>query len=343
MLCANLVALRVLPVEPNQMSSFQNILVEVHGDSIQSGPWRRAGRIATHSAARLTLVRVLEEFPWYTRLVIPRSGDLLELIERDRTEQLQRLAEAILEESPGTVLDVEVLRGHCAVELTRAVLRHGHDLLIKEAEDEAVGVFGSTDLRLLRYCPCPVWITRRGERDAPYRRIVAAIDPIPDDKDRNALDEQILETALRIGEIEGPDTEVHVIHAWSAPGELLLRSGPHRVPQRLIDEYSKQMEDEIKRTIDRFLDPFRGRIAPERVHLLNGEARAVLSQFVSSREVDLVVMGTLGRARLVGLLMGNTAETILGQLGCSVLALKPPAFVSPVRLDDAPHSTSSSR
>jgi nucleotide-binding universal stress UspA family protein len=30
--------------------------------------------------------------------------------------------------------------------------------------------------------------------------------------------------------------------------------------------------------------------------------------------------------------MGNTAEAILGQLDCSVLAIKPPGFVSPVSL-----------
>jgi hypothetical protein len=29
--------------------------------------------------------------------------------------------------------------------------------------------------------------------------------------------------------------------------------------------------------------------------------------------------------------MGNTAETILDQLSCSVLVMKPPGFVSPVR------------
>lgn len=316
------------------MRSFQNILLEVHGDSMQPGLWRRTSRVASRSNARLTLARVIEDFPWYTRLVIPQAGELLELIHRDRTEQLQRLAETILEESPGTVLDVSVLQGHSAIELTRAVLRHGHDLLVKEAEAEGGALLGSTDLRLLRYCPCPVWITRRGESDAPYRRIVAAIDPIPEDNDRNELDRQVLETALGMAEIEGPDTEVHVLHAWTAPGELLLRTGPHRVPQHLVTEYARGMEHEIRRTIDRFLEPYHDQIAADRVHLLNGEARIVLPQFVAGRQVDLVVMGTLGRARLAGLLMGNTAETILGQLGCSVLALKPVAFKTPVSLDD---------
>jgi nucleotide-binding universal stress UspA family protein len=32
--------------------------------------------------------------------------------------------------------------------------------------------------------------------------------------------------------------------------------------------------------------------------------------------------------------MGNTAEAILGALECSVLAIKPPGFVTPITLPD---------
>lgn len=42
-------------------------------------------------------------------------------------------------------------------------------------------------------------------------------------------------------------------------------------------------------------------------------------------------MGTVGRTGLNGLIMGNTAETLLRSLRCSVLAVKPEGFVSPVR------------
>ena len=43
-------------------------------------------------------------------------------------------------------------------------------------------------------------------------------------------------------------------------------------------------------------------------------------------------MGTVGRHGLSGILIGNTAEDILSNVDCSVLALKPDGFVSPVRL-----------
>jgi nucleotide-binding universal stress UspA family protein len=46
-----------------------------------------------------------------------------------------------------------------------------------------------------------------------------------------------------------------------------------------------------------------------------------------------VVMGTVGRTGIPGLIMGNSAETILQQVDCSVLAIKPPGFIAPVTVD----------
>ena len=43
-----------------------------------------------------------------------------------------------------------------------------------------------------------------------------------------------------------------------------------------------------------------------------------------------MILGTLGRTGVPGLFIGNTAEAVLHQVDCSVLALKPPGFVSPV-------------
>lgn len=48
----------------------------------------------------------------------------------------------------------------------------------------------------------------------------------------------------------------------------------------------------------------------------------------------LVVMGTAARTGIPGFIMGNTAETILNRPDCSVLAVKPPGFVTPVTVED---------
>ncbi|MDH3609808.1 MAG: hypothetical protein OEQ24_11280 [Gammaproteobacteria bacterium] len=44
-------------------------------------------------------------------------------------------------------------------------------------------------------------------------------------------------------------------------------------------------------------------------------------------------MGTIARKGIAGFFMRNTAETILNQINCSILTVKPPGFISPVKLD----------
>ena len=61
--------------------------------------------------------------------------------------------------------------------------------------------------------------------------------------------------------------------------------------------------------------------------------RGRLDALRAQLDADLVVMGTVGRTGIAGLFIGNTAEMVLEQVQCSVLAVKPAGFVSPVQAD----------
>ena len=67
-----------------------------------------------------------------------------------------------------------------------------------------------------------------------------------------------------------------------------------------------------------------------KTHLLKGSARKEIPALAKRIEADLVVIGTVARTGVSGFIMGNTAETILNQIDCSVLAIKPPGFKTPV-------------
>ena len=69
------------------------------------------------------------------------------------------------------------------------------------------------------------------------------------------------------------------------------------------------------------------------MHLLKGNAKDEIPRLAGELQVDLIVMGTLARAGIPGFIMGNTAETILNRIDCSVLAVKPEGFVTPVMLE----------
>ena len=63
----------------------------------------------------------------------------------------------------------------------------------------------------------------------------------------------------------------------------------------------------------------------------SGEAGEVLPRLAEGLDAGLIVMGTVARTGISGLIIGNTAETILQSVHCSVLAVKPEGFVTPVK------------
>ena len=69
------------------------------------------------------------------------------------------------------------------------------------------------------------------------------------------------------------------------------------------------------------------------VHLLRGEPAEVIIELAAKRNIDLIIMGTVARTGIPGLFIGNTAESVLRQVDCSVLTVKPMGFVTPVRPD----------
>jgi len=69
-------------------------------------------------------------------------------------------------------------------------------------------------------------------------------------------------------------------------------------------------------------------------HLPKDPAKKVIAPLAAVLQADIVVMGTVARTGISGLLIGNTAEAILDQLTCSVLAIMPPGFKTPVKLDE---------
>ena len=67
-------------------------------------------------------------------------------------------------------------------------------------------------------------------------------------------------------------------------------------------------------------------------HVVVGKSWLELIRQVLRKQHDLVVMGTVGRAGISGFITGNTAKRLLPRIPCSLLAVKPPGFQSPVSL-----------
>lgn len=321
------------------MKRFKNILYVSEGGVDQASAMARAVTLAENNQAELTVMEVIPQIPMGESMA-DGGPDLIELQATMASESRKNLDSLI--EPHGQRLNIkrEVLEGKAFLEIIRAVLRQGYDLVIKPAEnpDFLARLFGSDDMHLLRKCPCPVWLMKPHEL-SNYSNILAAVDfdPLAPGVEELDLNQQILglSASLALSDF----ASLHLGHAWEAFAE-----GKINVWGQNAAEVVAHIEDERLRHeagLYQLAGWLRNRIGTEaydylspRFHLRKGQARKVIAALAGELKADLVVMGTVARTGIPGLIIGNTAEAILEQVQCSVLALKPTGFASPVKLTE---------
>lgn len=257
------------------------------------------------------------------------------LIRARRTEMEEVIARFL----PECNARLRVRFGKAFMEIIRDVLANDADMVVKAVEPLRGlrgALFGSTDLHLLRKCPCPVWLR---EADSPRRphAVIAAVDvddwDAADPQTLREVNQRVLGTALGIA--AGTDAVVHAIHAWDAIGEgLIWAFSPEGDASAAAEGFLAEMEDTRRRALADLVKPFRELSAGTgpriMTHLAQGPAHVVLSDQAVRLGADVIVLGTIARTGLPGVIIGNTAENILNSVACSVVAVKPAGFQSPI-------------
>ena len=325
------------------MQRFKNILCVVENREADKYVLERAVMLAENNQASLTVVEVAERVT--AGIGMPDGGPISAALQAATVSAHTQGLETLVDPYRKRIeIQTKVLLGVPFLEIIREVLRNGHDLVIKSPEnrDWLDRLFGSEDMHLLRKCPCPVWLIKPGKPKI-YRRILAAVDagdayPEGEMASRRALRRQILEMASSLALSEF--AELHVVHAWEVIVENVVRDALHTPEEEFIAYVEEERRDRAA-SLDALMhevtgDPGQdalGYLKP-RTHLVKGSARKEIPVLAKQIEADIIVMGTVARTGVPGFIMGNTAETILNQIDCSVLAIKPPGFVTPVTLEE---------
>lgn len=316
------------------MQRFKNILVVCGAHADEEAAERRAIWLAQANDARITFVDVEEtEKSTLERLAeslpFARRAALTEGLREARISRLDtHVARA---QAAGISADSALLSGAGFVEIIRRVLRDGHDIVIKTAEGaDPMTLFHGIDLHLMRKCPCPVWMLKPGE-SGNVSRILAALDPEPDDPERDALSQIVMELSLSLA--DRTRARVDVINTWRLQEEQTLRGGRFKLSDEEIDQVLDEERRQSAERLNRVMARFPGVASKHEVRHIKGWAGDVIPAYAAEKEIDTVVMGTVGRTGVSGFFIGNTAETILNKVACSVLAVKPPGFVSPVSIE----------
>lgn len=312
------------------MRGFKSVLFVAVGREGEQSVLARAAELASANSAKLTLFAALGTDGYL--FDDPLTHAAVEAVNQarleERREALESLRQEVISEHPELAVDVVVESGTMAVSVILAVLVHHHDLVMKAAEGNTgrwARLFGTGDQKLMRKCPSPVWISK-SSTEPRLRKILAAVDLDPTEPDTESLSKKITSLATSLAAEE--DSELHVVHVWRLAAETDLRGRQIDAPD--VDEIVRSIEAAHQSELNRLLSayPYDKRT----VHLVKGDAEDVISELADTLEVDLVVIGTVGRAGVPGLLIGNTAESVLNAVDCSVLTLKPDGFETPIQV-----------
>lgn len=316
------------------MKRFRNILVVADEASLTDAVMQRAEWLALSNDADLTLVDVVDAQPGDLARILSalpghRAAEVEARVMEAHAQRLEGRAEALREK--GVTVMTRVLSGTGFIEIIRQVLRGTHDLVLKGAYRGPDRPFlRAPDLHLLRKCPCPVWILS-GETGGKSEHILAAVDPDPDNPVGDGVNHMVMELATSLARNDG--ARLDVMSAWYVQEESTMRTGYVTMKEEEIQAILTHERDVSAARLATLTEAFDGFSDVMRVLHLKGIAADVIADHAESEDVDTLVMGTLGRTGVAGFFIGNTAETILNRVTCSVLAVKPDGFVSPVRLD----------
>ena len=302
------------------MRRFKSILFVTGEQAFTRVAYDKAVAFADRNNASITVMDVVDSIP-HRRRTFRTANAVYDLQDMLISDSIGRVEELL--EGAGTRVDpvpeAVVVSGERHIEIIRQILTTGHDLVIIADAEEG---YHATTHHLLRKAPCPVWLmTPAIEHD---QRILAAVDPDPLRPTQELLNDDVLALAASLASDE--DAPLHVVHAWNVPGGAGL--GVSLSDQRAFrEEALSRQRESLTGLLERHQLP-----DDTVVHFLEGHPDEVIREVMLRRGITTIVMGTVARSGIAGLIIGNTAETILRRVGCSVMAVKPQGFETPVRI-----------
>jgi len=310
------------------MKRFRNILYILDTDPVQETQVSAlVQNLARQNKGSVRIIRVLEDtiIDSVGRQFSSRIQKLVEMEQKHAGQELEQvLAQPGWE---GIATSGEILIGKDFITVIRKVLEEEHDLVVKARRNsEATDQFA---MRLFRKCPCPVWIIATSAA-RPGKTIIGAVDLAGIDKESRQLNRKIVELTHSLAQMH--QGEAHFVHAWHLEYETTMRSPRFQVDDQEIDAMKREIVTTREAAFSQLFADAGLTVNGNHIHLIEGPPATVIKQQLESLQGDILIMGTVGRTGLPGLLLGNKAEEVLSQVNCTVLAVKPNGFISPVTL-----------
>lgn len=189
--------------------------------------------------------------------------------------------------------------------VSRAALRADADLVIKSTfrHGKLKRLLHSTsDFTIMRHSPAPVLLVRE-RKGFSGKVILAALDIESKDEGHIGLNNSVMKHAHEMADFTG--LPLHVIAAVTRkPDFSHLLEGEESHPDGPEATLAHAFGVELAH-----------------FHTVRGDAKRVIPECVNFLKAEIVVLGVSKRSGTKGVLVGTTAQKILDQLDCDVLAV----------------------
>jgi universal stress protein E len=309
-----------------QQQGYKQILVATDFSPHADAALKQAVWLARQTGAQIVLAHTLPDLrravhasSYKARLdLLYGEGDLFQREIRQESDTKMRRMIVNLHAIDLNV-KFETLLGEPVVEITHTVQQEGYDLVLAGTRGLAAWeqfFVGSTAHRLIRKCPASVWIVK-AEHVGPPLVVLAATD-------FSDVSSKAVEQGLWVAQQANAQFHLlHIIDSMEVPEDVIAKS-----PQG--SSLRTEINAEAKHRLDQFVESSQVDPAHIQVHLSWGTPWKEIGRMAQHLAADLISLGTVGRSGIKGVLLGNTAEKVLGTCDCSILTVKPADFVSPI-------------
>ena len=206
--------------------------------------------------------------------------------------------------------------------VTEAINKQAYDLVIKSTLQHGImdRIFTHTDWNLLRHCPAPVMLVKNA---APWKnnRVVAAIDATSADDGHQLINDNILSYAEHLS--DHFSTDLHMVNSYPLVSVAFAMVPEVTAPDNIQQYITEQHDESCKQWAKKY------NISEDHIHIGEGDADTVIANICEKIEADVLVIGTVGREGLSGVLIGNTAELVVDKVDCDIIVIKPSDGVAP--------------
>ncbi|MDZ4286309.1 MAG: universal stress protein [Prosthecobacter sp.] len=296
------------------MKTLQTLIAAIDFTPSCRNALREAARIASIGGGKVVAIHVMEE-----ALMNELKKTLSASQASVRAEWENRLRQFVegSDLAGMAFVETEVRIGHPFMELAEACRVHRADLLVMgvKGEKDAPHRVGVIAAKCVRKAPADVLLVSDGTH-GPFKHLVTCVDF----SDNSA---KAVRFALQLAKQDGASLDC--VNVYQSALALSLDYGGLAAPMP-IGADAETME-RCQRELEAFVKPLIGSdyaSVPVTLRVMERvNIREAIVDHVNERQADLVVLGTRGKTGLRELLIGTTAEKVVANAPCSILAVKP--------------------